>query len=139
MNYDKIVKDSGTRKTFFSGFGKGLLVALGFTFLVFILAALLLTYTRLSEDAIPFITTVTLAFSVILAGCFSAREKKTRGLLNGGLTGVCYAFLLYLVSLLISGDFYLSPYILVLLTIGIFGGAFGGIVGVNVTGKRKRY
>ena len=139
MNYDKTIKDSGSGKTFFSGFGKGLLVALGFTLLVFFLVALLLTYTRLSENAIPFITTVTMAVSVVLAGCFSARQKKTRGLLNGGLTGVCYALLLYLISLLISGSFYLSPYILVLLAIGIFGGAFGGILGVNLTGKRKRY
>ncbi len=135
----KQIQDSSGIKIKIPGFGKGILVALGFTFLVFFLAALLLTYTRLTENAIPFISTVTLVVSVMIAGGVSAKAGKNRGFINGGLTGVCYAFLLYFVSLLISGSFFVSGYLLVLLAVGLFGGAFGGILGINLKGKRKRY
>ncbi|MBQ2696159.1 MAG: TIGR04086 family membrane protein [Clostridia bacterium] len=139
MYSDKQVKDVGIMKSVLSGFLKAVLAALGFTLVVFFIAALLLTYTGLSEGSIPFITTVTMVLSVMLAGAVSARAGKSRGYLNGALTGILYVLVLYIVSLLVSGSFSCSSYILVLLAIGIFGGAFGGILGVNISAKRKRY
>ncbi|MBR7163438.1 MAG: TIGR04086 family membrane protein [Clostridia bacterium] len=103
------------------------------------MAALLLTYTGLSENAIPFITTVTMVVSVMLAGMVSAKSGRSRGYLNGALTGILYALVLYVISLLVSGSFFCNNYILILLAIGIFGGAFGGILGINMSAKGKRY
>ena len=66
MYSDKQIQETGVAKPVLIGFGKAVLVALVFTLLVFFIAALLLTYTHLSESAIPFITTVTLVVSVVL-------------------------------------------------------------------------
>ncbi len=139
MYSDKQIQETGVAKPVLIGFGKALLVALVFTLLVFFIAALLLTYTHLSESAIPFITTVTLVVSVVLAGATSARKAKSRGYLSGGVTGVLYALVLQIVAMLISGSFQIGPYIFVLLAIGLFGGAIGGILGINLSARRKRY
>ena len=139
MYSDKQIQETGVAKPVLIGFGKAVLVALVFTLLVFFIAALLLTYTHLSESAIPFITTVTLVVSVVLAGATSARKAKSRGYLSGGVTGVLYALVLQIVAMLISGSFQIGPYIFVLLAIGLFGGAIGGILGINLSARRKRY
>ena len=47
--------------------------------------------------------------------------------------------LLQIVAMLISGSFQIGPYIFVLLAIGLFGGAIGGILGINLSARRKRY
>ncbi len=120
-------------------FGKAVLFALGFTLIVFFIFALLLTYTGLPESAIPFIGTITAVLGMMIAGGVFARTKKTRGYLNGGLTGVFYALLLYALSLLISDQPENGTYILVLMAIGLFGGAFGGILGINMFTKPKRH
>ena len=138
MYSDKQIQETGAKPVLI-GFGKAVLVALIFTLLVFLIAALLLTYTHLSESAIPFITTVTLVVSVILAGTTSARKAKSRGYLSGAVTGVLYALVLQIVAMLISGSFHIGSYIFVLLAVGLFGGAIGGILGINLSAKRKRY
>ena len=134
----KQVKETGSFQSAWRGFLKAMLIALGFTLLVFFLCALLLTYTHLPERAIPFIVTVTAVISVVIAGAVAAGTAGRRGYLNGAFMGAAYAFLLYLVSLLVSGDFYFGTYILILLAIGLFGGAFGGILGINLSGKHRR-
>ncbi len=139
MNSYKIATEGGAFGAALSGFVKAVLAAVILTLCVFLVAALLLTYTGLSEGAIPFITTVTLVLSVMLAGAISARRGKNRGFINGGLTGILYALVMYVISLLVSGSFHFSGYIPVLLAIGLFGGAAGGILGVNIGTKRKRY
>ncbi len=138
FEYKQVKERSGVSSVLLT-FGKAVLYALGFTLLVFFLFSLLLTYTGLSEGLIPFIGTATAVLSMMLAGGIFARARKTRGYLNGGLTGVFYALVLYLASLLISGEMYGSSYIFVLLAIGLFGGAFGGILGINLFTKPKRY
>ena len=122
----------------FGGFVKAMLIAVGFTVLVFFICALLLTYTGLSESAIPFIVIITAVTSVILAGTVTGKRAGQRGYLNGALTGVAYMALLYVISLLVGGDFYFGTYILILLIIGLFGGAFGGILGINLSLRRRR-
>ncbi len=120
------------------GFLKAVLTACAFTLVVFFVCALLLTYTGLPEGAIPFIVIMTLVLSVLIAGIVNAGAAGRYGYLYGGLAGLLYVLLLYLVSLLIAGSFHFSSYILILLVIGLLGGAAGGIVGINLKGKRRR-
>ncbi len=135
----KTTKEHGAVAETILSFGKAVLFALGFTLVVFFVFALLLTYTNLSESTIPLIGTMTAVLGMMIAGGVFARTKKNRGYLNGGLTGVFYALLLYVLSILISGGSGSSAYVFVLLAIGLFGGAFGGILGINVLTKPKRH
>lgn len=131
-------KESNLREPVLPGFLKATLVAIGFTAGIFVMSALLLTYTGLPESTIPFIVTVTAVLSVIIAGIKVSKTAKSKGYLNGAAMGIFYVLLLYVMSLIISGKFYFNTYILILLAIGLFGGAVGGILGINVSAKQRR-
>lgn len=133
----KQVKETGALRGTVPGALKALAVSLGLTFIIFLVSALLLTYTKLSEGAIPFITLITVVLSVVTGGGMLAKTAGKRGYLNGALAGILYALVLYGASLCMGGGIHAYPYIFVLLAICLVGGAFGGIMGINLTGKRK--
>ena len=117
------------------GFLLGLLWAISLTLLSFVLFALLLTYTSLPEGAIPWIALLTQVASVAVAAAISAAQVGHHGYLSGGLMGLCYTLLLYLISLLFAGTFRVGSHFFILLIIGLFGGAVGGIIGINLKGR----
>ena len=133
----KQAKETDGAKKLLPGFLKALLLAFGLTLLIFFVCSLLLTYTGLAEKSIPFIVIITVVLSTALAGALHAKTTNQKGYLNGALIGIVYVLVLYIISLLTAGRFYFNPYILILLAIGIFSGAFGGILGINLSGKRR--
>ncbi len=135
----KQVKDTGKGALVRHSFVKAIPVALGITVFIFLISALLLTYTALPEASIPFITILAAVVSTVLAGTVAARGAKSKGYLVGSVAGIGYALLLYLLSFLFAGGLYFNMYILILLVIGLFGGAFGGILGINISVGKKRY
>ncbi len=132
------VKDTGAVKCGLINFGKAMLWAFGFTAVLFFLEALLLTYTPVSEKLIPFFVILTAVVSVIFAGMRASRTAKSKGWLNGALTGILYILILYFISSLAGDGFYMNAYILVMLAVSVFAGAIGGILGINLSDKRKR-
>ncbi len=136
-NEYKQVKETGASTGMLPALLKAQGFALALTLLIFFICALLLTYTGLPEGAIPFITTLTVVLSVVIAGAVLAKTVGRRGYLNGSLAGIVYALVLYVLSIVLSGDFHFSPYILILACICLVGGAFGGIIGINLSGKRR--
>lgn len=114
------------------GFLRGLAAAILLTLGIFVIGALLLTYTPLPEAAIAPIAIITQVLSVMLAGAVQASYAGHHGYLAGGVTGLAYTLLLYLVSLLVAGEIHFGSYFFILLIIGLFGGAVGGIVGINL-------
>ncbi len=140
MRYEeyKTVKDTGAVKTYSIAFSKAMAKSFLFTAIVFALAALLLTYTPLSESLISPIVILTSVISVIIAGASASREIRHRGLLTGALTGILYSIILYLFSSLAGESIAVSPYILIMTAVSLFAGSVGGILGINLSGKRKR-
>lgn len=134
--YKQAKETDGTGKLL-SGLVKALLLAFGLTLLIFLICSLLLTYTGLAEKSIPFIVIITIVLSTAVSGALYARRTGKKGYVNGALIGVFYVLVLYIVSLLTAGSFRFSPYIFVLLAIGIFSGSFGGIMGINLSVKRR--
>lgn len=135
----KQVKDVSSGSGRLLQVAKALLLGLGTTLLLFVIAALLLTYTALPEGAIPFIAIVTAVLSAMFAGISAAKSAGSRGYLSGGLVGILYALVLYVLSFIASGGLYANMYILILLGIGAIAGAFGGILGINLSTRKKRY
>ncbi|MBE7034720.1 MAG: TIGR04086 family membrane protein [Ruminococcaceae bacterium] len=121
-----------------SGFFRALLVAILVSVVFLIAGALLLTYTALPESTIPFVALLSLLLGVIASGASFAANINHHGYLNGGIMGLCYGALLYLVSFFVAGRLYLDGYVLIVLLIGLFGGAIGGIIGINRRGKQRR-
>ena len=110
---------------------KGILIAFLFTVITLAIFSLLLVYTDLSEDTIkPVIITIT-GISILIGSSIGTRKLKKNGILNGALIGGIYILAIYIISSILSSSFALNLVSLVMIFIGMLGGIFGGILGVN--------
>lgn len=125
-----------------TGFLKGVLVAALFTLIFFVIAALFLSYTPLSENTIPYIAFFTQIVGSLISGFIPAKRAGTKGLLTGGLSALIYMLLIWLVSSLVADGFYMGKHILTMFLLSLISGAVGGIMGVNFkssnSNKKKR-
>ncbi len=106
--------------------------ALIFTFAVFIVFAVLLTYTPLPDTTIEAVVFVTTIFAVILAGIMVGRRATSRGWLSGAVSGLAYVLVLYIIGAVFVNDFVFDKNVFALAATGFLPGAFGGVVGINL-------
>lgn len=138
----KTVENTGGLWPTICGFGRGLLLAVAFTLVAFLVCACILAYTAVSQGAIPVIATATQALGALIAGFCTARRKGSSGLLLGLLAGVGYMLILWVIAILAGDGFSIGAHSLSMLLFSALGGVVGGVVGVNLksgkTNKRKR-
>lgn len=124
------------------GFLKGMAIATLLTLIVFGLFAVILSYTPLSEGAIPYITMITQIIGAAVSGYIPAKRVGTRGIVTGALSAFLYMLVIWLIASLVSDGFYIGPHILTMLALSVVSGAAGGIFGVNLkssnNNKKKR-
>ena len=134
--------ESGDLPSFFTGFLKGAFIAVVTTLGVFLIFALLLSYTGMPEDSVRYVAYITEALGAFLAGIVPAKKIRRRGILTGGLCGVLYMTIIWVVSSLVSDGFYFNLHMLIMLLTSLASGALGGIVGVNIkksdTNRKKK-
>jgi len=111
---------------------KGNVIAYMITAIIFIAAALLLTYTGLPETSISLIAILTTIISAFIAGYDAAKGAKARGWFWGMSSGMVYAILLILIGSLVGKSLALTSRTITLLIIAIGSGALGGMIGINV-------
>lgn len=99
--------------------------------LIFILSVLV-SKTSISENLIKPITIGIVSFSILVSGFRISKAKKEKGIINGGIIGLIYMLILYILSSTANLDFSLSASSLAMIIFGILGGAIGGILGVNL-------
>ncbi len=114
---------------------KSLVISFGFTLVVFVVFALLLTFTNLPDSIIGTVVFVTMVVAVMLAGFSAARNATSRGWLNGAVGGLLYVAILYILGAVFVTGFVFDKYVLALLAVGFLSGAVGGIVGINMRKK----
>lgn len=114
---------------------KSLMVSYGFTFIVFTVFALLLTYTSMPDSIIGTVVFITMIFSVMLAGFMIGKRANSRGWLNGAIGGLLHVLILYIIGAMFVTGLVFDSHVILLLVIGFLSGAFGGIVGINVKKK----
>lgn len=110
---------------------KGTAVAYMVTFLVFIVYAIILTYTDTSEENLETVVMITIVVSVIISGFDTARGVKNKGMMWGLFAGLSYSLIMILVGFCIAPDYELSLASIINLILGLVGGGFGGIIGIN--------
>ncbi len=110
----------------------GAVTAYAITFMVFIVYALLLTYTGISEKNNTAVVLVTMAVSLIAGGVKSAMSARQRGLVWGVVTGVLYVAVMVAAGLFLIPGYTLGSKTLVCLLLGIGSGGLGGVIGVNL-------
>ncbi len=109
---------------------KGVVVALVCSLLLALLFSLLLHLCPIPSKAVYPVNQVCKVLSIALGAMLCIRGEK--GWLKGGVLGLLFTMLSYLVFAGIGGDFSLGYLLLVELLAGVFTGALCGIIAVNV-------
>lgn len=100
--------------------------------------AIIVTYTDFPDALVPSVVLVMTILSIMLAGVLTARGNRTKGWLCGAISGTIYMVTLYLLSCLAfrNADFGINT--VAMLAIGVFSGTFGGILGINMKGAKRK-
>lgn len=101
---------------------KGIFVAFVLTLILALIFSIVLTYTNTPESAIfPVLVGIT-ALSILIGSSISTIKIKKNGILNGGIIGLVYILLLYIISSIVSGSFILNINSIILIISAILGG-----------------
>lgn len=111
---------------------KGVIASYIFTFVSFLVFAILLSTTNISDSYISGVISVISVISILIGSAFCTKKANSQGLIWGSIVGIIYSTILYLISSLLFTGFAipLSTFYLFLLAV-LFGG-IGGIIGINL-------
>ncbi len=111
---------------------KSVSIGYGFSLICFLLLALLVTFTRLSEAVVPMITQGIIIIGLTISGASAAIKAKSRGWLYGILCGILFMGLVIIVSWIAVDGFVFDKYVFSKIALGIAVGAIGGMIGINL-------
>ena len=113
-------------------FLKGLSFSILFTLVLFLLFAVILRFSNISDTIIPGIVLIVSIISILCGASICTKNAKSQGWLWGGSVGAAYALLLYSISSLMSTGFSPTYTTIYLISGYILIGAIGGIIGINI-------
>lgn len=111
---------------------KGIIISYVLTAAVFLIYALLITYTDASEDYISTTALITTVIACIICGFITARSAESRGLIWGILSGLLYAVILLLTAFALIPGFMPTAKFGAAVILALAGGGLGGIIGINL-------
>ena len=111
---------------------KGSFISIIISIILLVVLALLLAYTAIPENIISYAIIIICVISILVGSFFSSIKIKKKGIVNGGIVGIIYILLLYLLSSLIEKNFALNTYSIVMIIASFFAGCIGGVAGVNM-------
>ncbi len=118
-------------KNIFLGIGVAFLT----TVITLIIVALLLSFSDVNESIEEPAIMIISALSGLLGGFMASRKIHKNGILNGGIIGISYFLILYLISSILNWNFVLSVKSIVMILVGVACAIAGGILGVNIQKK----
>ena len=110
----------------------GIIMAYAITAISFIGTALILTYTNMSENALPYIVLITCFVSVLVAGFDASKSADKNGWAWGMVAGGIYAIILVCIILWAQGGFIWELRKIMLIILSVLGGGIGGIIGIQL-------
>lgn len=110
---------------------KGSLISIIATIVLLMIFATVLTYSNINENSMPTVIIVVTALCILIGSQITTSKIKRNGIVNGALVGAIYILALYLISSIISKDFSLNIYSIIMMATSILIGGIGGIIGVN--------
>ncbi len=111
---------------------KSVLISILFTVVCLIIFSILLTYTKLQENTIPVVTTIITSLSILIGSTLSTLNIKRNGLISGATIALIYIYIIYFLSSIITKNFSLNGYSILMIITSLLSGAIGGIIGVNI-------
>ena len=110
---------------------KGTAISIVITFALLIIFSAILTYTSVNENTMPAVIIIVTALSILIGSQVTTSKMKKNGIVNGILVGGIYFVFLYILSSIISKNFTLNNYSIIMMATNILLGGIGGIIGVN--------
>lgn len=108
----------------------GLGVIVGSVLAGSVIITLLLRYTALSEVNLPYFTYGINGISILAGGWLAGAKSQKRGWLSGGLTGLFYVLLIFLIGFLaFDTSMRVQPLLFTVCVVSL--SALGGILGIN--------
>ena len=107
------------------------IISILLTILLIFILSVLISNTSMPEKIISPATIGITSLSLMIGGFRISKTKKEKGILNGCILGIIYMLTLYIMSAFLTLEFTLTINSIIMISVGILGGAIGGIIGVN--------
>lgn len=111
---------------------KGSMISIILTLILLLIFALLLTYSPIQENTIKPVLIVITGISILIGSSINTLKISKNGMLNGGLVGLIYFLIIYLISSFTNVGFIMNSYSIIMMVVCIIMGIIGGIIGVNL-------
>lgn len=111
---------------------KGVTISVVISMIGVFLLAVVLTYSNVQENIIPIAIIFLTCISILIATIISTKKISKNGMINGGVIGVSYVVLLYLISSILNTGFQFNVYTMFMIICGVIAGIIGGIIGINL-------
>lgn len=111
---------------------KGILISFVITIILFYILGIILSTTSIPEKIITPAIIIITGVSILIGSSITMIKTNEKGLLKGGLIGVIYFLLIYLLSSILLKNFEVNIYSCIMFMATFICGAIGGIVGVNI-------
>lgn len=115
---------------------KGLATSYIFTFISFLIFAIILTFTNISDSSIPNIILVISILSILIGSATCTKFAHSQGLLWGAIVGLLYCLVLYLLSSILLVGFSSGMSTVYLVICSVLFGSVGGVVGINLKSNK---
>lgn len=107
------------------------IISILLSLVLFFVLSILMSETSIEEKLIiPFTIGIT-SFSLFTGAFRISKVKKEKGILYGSGLGAAYMITIYIISSFANFNFNLTTNSIIMIILGILGGAVGGIIGVN--------
>ena len=104
-----------------------------FIMLIFLcLTSVIFAYTNIEDRHLKTFVFGVVLLSNLLGSTLFLRKVKEKGLIYGGIFGIVFCLMLYLVTSLIFNNFSITNTLGIYLAICILSGIIGGVIGVNI-------
>lgn len=110
---------------------KGTAISIVATLILLIIFSAILTYTSTNESTMPAVIIIVSGLSILLGSQLATAKIKKNGIVNGILVGGLYFAFLYIISSIVSKNFSMNNYSIIMMATSILLGGLGGIIGVN--------
>lgn len=113
------------------GFFGGMAIALSLTAAVFLLCAVLITYTDMTENSVGVISVAVSAISSFIVGFKTAAKAEKGGIVYGFVSALIYIAFVLLVVSTAQKEMVFSTKRIISVIISLICGSTGGILGIN--------
>lgn len=110
---------------------KGSVISVVTTIILLIIFSLFLTYTNINESTIPTVIIIITGLSILIGSQIATHNIKKNGIVNGALVGIIYIICIYFLSSIVTKNFSLNNYAIIMIAVSLLIGGLGGIIGVN--------